>query len=81
MKKLKLNINELKIESFNTQKINQPKGTINGNSAYPGCDSHPGCHVPESWDVNNCTNTVHKLTDNCYSVSPRCDVYTGPPNP
>ena len=54
MKKLKLNLDELKVESFETNSfMNIRKGTVQGNEQ-PAADTTPYCTMYCSYPFNDC---------------------------
>ena len=60
MKKLKLNLKDLKVESFDTSKVsNIKKGTVNGNAPwteanYTLCGNGSTCYDPTCVYYNTC---------------------------
>ncbi len=47
MKKLSLNMDQLRVESFSTDAAMEERGTVEGNSlpTYPLCSGYPGCRT------------------------------------
>ncbi len=47
MKKLSLNMDQLRVESFSTDVAMEERGTVEGNSlpTYPLCSGYPGCRT------------------------------------
>lgn len=76
MKKLKLNLDALTVESFDAGTFRPPLGTVKAHSAYGGCTSLNGCASPPGNSVNNnCiwnqTNTVQTQGDStCLDTCP-----------
>lgn len=65
MKKIKLDLDQLKVNSFETSKTNSKSGTVKGNiPTMEGCTDdlclsfYPGC--PQSRPIMTCMNTCSK---------------------
>ncbi|HEU0055408.1 MAG TPA: hypothetical protein VFQ39_19610 [Longimicrobium sp.] len=69
MKKLSLQMDELRVESFSTGKGESQKGTVQGNSASVGCTDYYSCWADTCGAscYNTCGESHHRT---CGSVTP-----------
>lgn len=64
MGKLKLNLDEIKVESFVTNSVNSQKGTVNGYDVLPGT---------EQCSVDNCGGvSAYTCQETCISCPASC---------
>ncbi len=69
MKKLKLNLEDIKIESFQTSEVKIEKGTVQANAS----GSHIHCHDCEETFAGTCLGTCVWQDPTCDPTSP-CQV-------
>jgi len=65
MKKLKLNLEDLKVESFETTKGNNARGTVFGQASLPGCVTQYLQYTCDNCGggTNDCPSNVTCMTD------------------
>ncbi|MGD8778122.1 MAG: pinensin family lanthipeptide [Ignavibacteria bacterium] len=69
MKKLKLNLEDLKVESFSTEDIDKRQGTVVGNltGTNAACESCAGFETCDACTGFSCPNTCYEDTCEGYS--------------
>ena len=74
MKKLRLHLDDLRIDSFDTTPSEKPKGTVFGEqcTCYTQCTC-PGCPTCDATCASTCVNTCDDA-----SCAGTCDACTGP---
>ncbi len=79
MKKLKLNLEDLKVESFETSSKSINKGTVHGNGdtvVDRTCEEYHTCGGQNSCDPTNCPGchvTNYTQCGTCPTDNPTCD--------
>lgn len=67
MKKLSLDVNELTVESFGTQEIEQFNGTVHGHSGWQCSEYNPTCDGCNTLNIGGCVSghTCQTCDDTC----------------
>jgi hypothetical protein len=78
MKKLQLNAEELAVESFETQDVEEQRGTVHGHTEYEWMCSHPvscdyGCNTR-----NDGTCPTGATCQSCVATCQTCGTFCGP---
>ena len=76
MKKLTLRLDELSVESFDTQPGRSERGTVLANSDY-SCYTGACCTPAGTYGGNTCETTCHQIRCDCTYLDGTCDLSCG----